>query len=434
MSDVQSSKDTSSQKYTNDSKYIESTTEYKIFKHIQSQLDITNFTPRNIYELKNFCYYGYNNNLLRAKFWKLFLNYLPTNKFKTEHHLKERRKLYHFYLEKSLIKLEENPMLNDTIEKDVARMCVRPVNDVSDEEQNEKLVHENEDKENPKPDNYNQEGKPFEQEGKPFEEEGKPFEEEGKPFEEEGKPFEEEGKPFEQEGKPFEQEGNIESQTEKPQTVPIKMNKKCEFLDADHTVIHRNALKRILLTFKVTNSGIGYVQGMHMVLLPIYYVFATSDNIEDKKYAEEDAFFCFFNLLTEVGENFLKEYDNDSKVGINKKMSEIFTIIKKHDKGLHKKLEELGLIETHFCFKWISLLLSGEFDIDQIIILWDKLFSDQYRYEILIYCCASIIILMKKAIMECSFEECLKILQGDKKIDVLTVFTLADKLRKEQNK
>lgn len=317
-------------------KHVSEHAEYKIYKHISDQLDISNFIPRN------YCYYGYSNRVLRPKFWKLFLCYFPKNKFKTEFHLKERRKLYHFYYEKALSALADGPDIDDAINKDIDRLCVIPVTT------------------------------------------------------------------------------GIED---------CSITQKCAFLDGE--MQHRRALKRILLTFKVTNSSVGYTQGMHMVLVPIYYVFATSRDLDDVKYAEEDAFFCFFNLMSEIGENFIKEYDYDCTLGIRKKMNMVLAIVKRHDSALFKAIEEKKLSETMFHLRWVSLLLCSEFDIDQVLVLWDKLFSDGYRFEMVIYCSAAILILMKKAIMESEFDECMSILQSTKKEDVLTIFALADKMRRE---
>lgn len=378
-------------------KYIERETEYKLYKHIQEQLNIDNFIPRNFYELRNYCYYGYINDLLRPKFWKLLLCYLPKNKFKTEYHLKERRKLYHFYLEKSMSILCESPGIDDTINKDIDRMCIKPINNCEEEELNEQKIqnHQHVEDESKLDEKLSIEQNSSENATKDDE------------------------------------NHLVDGQNEFLSFDAKIISKKCQFLDSSENVIHRNALKRILLTYKVTNSSIGYTQGMHMVLMPIYYVFATSDDLEDVKYAEEDAFFCFFNLLSEIGENFIEEYDNDCRVGIKKKIEMIYDLVKQNDPELFEELQKKELTKTLFAFKWISLLLCSEFEIDQLIILWDKFFSDSYRFEILIYCCAAIIILMKKAILQCEFEECMKILQVNKKIDALTVFTLADKMRRD---
>lgn len=43
-----------------------------------------------------------------------------------------------------------------------------------------------------------------------------------------------------------------------------------------------------------------YVQGMNEIIAPIYYVLASSSDIEWSKYAEADCFFCFQNIMSEI--------------------------------------------------------------------------------------------------------------------------------------
>ena len=42
-------------------------------------------------------------------------------------------------------------------------------------------------------------------------------------------------------------------------------------------------------------------------------------------------------------------------------------------------------------FRWITLLLSQEFDLPEVIQLWDCLFSDENRFQFLLYCCCAMI-------------------------------------------
>lgn len=317
--------------------FIDTRTEYKLYKNICDQLNPQNPIQRNKYELMNYCYYGFVNEELRVNYWKLFLNYFPENKFKTEYFLKERRESYHFYYENvdEMKNIESKKVMID----DMSRVNLFPI-----------------------------------------------------------------------------KKGDRVS---------------CEFLDANiQNGTHRDAIKRILLCFGLTNSSIGYVQGMNMLVIPIYYVFANSKSEEDRKYAEEDAYFCFYNLMAEIGENFLSELDYDKKLGVRAKMNRVFEILERHDKELCDILKERGIPDTLFHLRWIMLLLAHEFPIDQVILLWDKFLSDQNRFEMLEYCCASIILLMKKPLLDSDFDTTMNLLQKPLD-DALTIFFYADKLRRD---
>ena len=44
-----------------------------------------------------------------------------------------------------------------------------------------------------------------------------------------------------------------------------------------------------------------------------------------------------------------------------------------------------------YSFRWLTLLLSQEFDLPDVIRLWDCLFADTNRFEFLLYCCNAMI-------------------------------------------
>ncbi|TBU07851.1 Rab-GTPase-TBC domain-containing protein [Hamiltosporidium magnivora] len=210
----------------------------------------------------------------------------------------------------------------------------------------------------------------------------------------------------------------------------------CKFLDSDNSSLnfsssHRDSIKRILLTYKITNSSIGYVQGMNMILIPIYYVMINSIDEEDRLYAEEDSFFCFYNLMAEIGENFMQDMDFDKENGIRSKMNNVFKLLKLADSHLYNSMEEKGLLNNFFHFRWISLLLSHEFSLDKVILLWDKFLSDYNRFEMVTFCAVSILIDMKDTLICSDFETCMVELQSCNKKNIDLIFKLADKLRNE---
>lgn len=66
----------------------------KLKELILKQIDHTNPAPLNVYEIRNYIYYGYNDPELRARYWKILLNYFPQNKFTTESFYKQARESY----------------------------------------------------------------------------------------------------------------------------------------------------------------------------------------------------------------------------------------------------------------------------------------------------------------------------------------------------
>ncbi|XP_061657742.1 TBC1 domain family member 13 isoform X3 [Syngnathoides biaculeatus] len=146
---------------------------------------------------------------------------------------------------------------------------------------------------------------------------------------------------------------------------------------------HWEVVERILFIYAKLNPGIAYVQGMNEIVGPIYYTFATDPNSQWKEHAEADTFFCFTNLMSENRDNFIKSLD-DSQCGITYKMESVYSMLKEKDVELYLKLLEQNIKPQYFTFRWLTLLLSQEFLLPDVIRIWDTLFSDQDRFHFLI--------------------------------------------------
>uniref|UniRef100_A0A3B3ZPA3 Rab-GAP TBC domain-containing protein n=1 Tax=Periophthalmus magnuspinnatus TaxID=409849 RepID=A0A3B3ZPA3_9GOBI len=149
---------------------------------------------------------------------------------------------------------------------------------------------------------------------------------------------------------------------------------------------HWEVVERILFIYAKLNPGIAYVQGMNEIVGPIYYTFATDPNSQWKEHAEADTFFCFTNLMSENRDNFIKSLD-DSQCGITYKMESVYSMLKEKDLELYLKLEEQNIKPQYFTFRWLTLLLSQEFLLPDVIRIWDTLFSDLDRFHFLIVVC-----------------------------------------------
>ncbi|XP_069465290.1 TBC1 domain family member 13 isoform X2 [Ambystoma mexicanum] len=151
---------------------------------------------------------------------------------------------------------------------------------------------------------------------------------------------------------------------------------------------HWEVVERILFIYAKLNPGIAYVQGMNEIVGPIYYTFATDPKSEWKEHAEADTFFCFTNLMAEIRDNFMKSLD-DSQCGITSKMERVYSSLKDTDAELYMHLQEQNIKPQFFTFRWLTLLLSQEFLLPDVIRIWDSLFADDQRFEfLLLVCCA----------------------------------------------
>ncbi|MCI4387040.1 hypothetical protein PGIGA_G00069420 [Pangasianodon gigas] len=191
---------------------------------------------------------------------------------------------------------------------------------------------------------------------------------------------------------------------------------------------HWEVVERILFIYAKLNPGIAYVQGMNEIVGPIYYTFATDPNPQWKEHAEADTFFCFTNLMSENRDNFIKSLD-DSQCGITCKMESVFSMLKQKDLELYMKLQEQNIKPQYFTFRWLTLLLSQEFLLPDVIRIWDSLFSDQDRFHFLILVCCAMLTLIRDQLLAGDFTTNMRLLQDYPISDVHTILTKAKELQ-----
>ncbi|KAL8201714.1 hypothetical protein R6Q57_010861 [Mikania cordata] len=199
--------------------------------------------------------------------------------------------------------------------------------------------------------------------------------------------------------------------------------------DSASAKANQESLKNILIIFAKLNPGIRYVQGMNEILAPLFYVFKNDPNEDYAVNAEADTFFCFVELLSDFRDNFCQQLDN-SIVGIRSTISRLSQLLKQHDEELWRHLEVTTKVNPQFyAFRWITLLLTQEFNFTDILHIWDMLLSNHVgpRETLLRICCA-MLILVRRRLLAGDFTGNLKLLQSYPVTNVSHLLYVANKL------
>jgi hypothetical protein len=205
-----------------------------------------------------------------------------------------------------------------------------------------------------------------------------------------------------------------------------------EFFSGDSPIAKSNqeSLRRILMIFAKLNPGIRYVQGMNEVLAPIFYVFKNDPDLNNVAHVEADTFFCFVEVLSGFRDNFCKQLDN-SIVGIRSTISKLSQLLKKHDEELWRHLEVTTKVNPQFyAFRWITLLLTQEFNFTDCLRIWDTLLGDpEGPQETLLRICCAMLILVRRRLLAGDFTANLKLLQNYPLSNLDHLLHVANKLR-----
>ncbi|XWS35149.1 hypothetical protein CRYUN_Cryun21dG0101200 [Craigia yunnanensis] len=193
---------------------------------------------------------------------------------------------------------------------------------------------------------------------------------------------------------------------------------------------NQDALKNILIVFAKLNPGIRYVQGMNEILAPLFYAFRNDPDEEMAAAAEADTFFCFVELLSEFRDHFCQQLDN-SNVGIRSTITRLSQLLKEHDEELWRHLEVTTKVNPQFyAFRWITLLLTQEFNFADSLHIWDTLLSDpEGPLETLLRVCCAMLILVRRRLLAGDFTSNLKLLQHYPSANISHLLYVANKLR-----
>jgi hypothetical protein len=204
-------------------------------------------------------------------------------------------------------------------------------------------------------------------------------------------------------------------------------------------VPHRIKMSRALFIFYKLNPGIRYVQGMNEIYAVLYYVLGSArgrSSVDDgllqvmQKDPEVSAFFGFVNLMSEFRDNFCLQLDK-SHMGIGGVLGKISHLVKSFDPILSKHLEVTLQISPHlYAFRWVTTLFTQEFDLPDVISIWDRMISDQAsRSGFVIQFCASMVLLQREVLLQSDFAHAVKLLQHYPDADVATIIRYTEKLQ-----
>ncbi|XP_021666624.2 uncharacterized protein LOC110654816 isoform X2 [Hevea brasiliensis] len=142
--------------------------------------------------------------------------------------------------------------------------------------------------------------------------------------------------------------------------------------------------------------------------------------------AEADSFSCFVRLLSDSMDHFCTQLDN-SPVGILSTLSRLTDLLKENDEELWRHLEFTTKVKPQFyAFRWITLLLTQEFNFQSILRIWDSLLSNPSGVQdMLLRICCAMLLCAKSRLLSGDFAANLRLLQHYPDINIEHLLQLA---------
>jgi len=204
----------------------------------------------------------------------------------------------------------------------------------------------------------------------------------------------------------------------------------------------KDMMLRILFIYARQTPQISYKQGMHELLAPILFLLerekateiSSTDDDElyqllDANYLEHDAFTLFTYLMKLAKEWFLQEPSSSPRQNNKKrkKKDEPFSnleentspvvqkckhiqndILKERDLPLFNHLESLNVEPQLYMLRWVRLLLGREFHLEDLLILWDAMFSFSEDLSLIDYICVAMLMFIRYQLLGKDYTNCMR--------------------------
>lgn len=159
---------------------------------------------------------------------------------------------------------------------------------------------------------------------------------------------------------------------------------------------HIDILGGILLTYDLWEKDLGYVQGMSDLCAPIYVVMGGDEAM---------TYWCFVEVMKRMKPNFYRDQS-----GMMKQLLTLQQLIKVMDPELFRHLEKVEGLNMFFCFRWVLIAFKREFAFDDVLRLWEALWTDCYSNDFVLFVALAVLESHRDVILRylVEFDEILK--------------------------
>merc|ERR1719483_1367296 len=212
----------------------------------------------------------------------------------------------------------------------------------------------------------------------------------------------------------------------------------------------------LLFIYARVHPRVGYKQGMHEVLGPLYYVVTTdyasfvkqSDNVKewDQEESEledglpsqelfqkgcraKDTFFLFQALMESLGPWYIsnkncngygacydgKPWSRPQDLGGGNKVVESLNyihdvLLKRHDSALYPRLEKLEIFPQIYGIRWLRLLFGREFCLSDTLLVWDAILAEGDIVSLVDQLVVSLLISVRELLLKYDYPDAVQLL------------------------
>jgi hypothetical protein len=155
-------------------------------------------------------------------------------------------------------------------------------------------------------------------------------------------------------------------------------------------------MSRILYIYAKLNPMVKYMQGMNEILAPIFYII--NQGKPPDRIDEACCFFMFNNAIADTIE--LRIMGSESENYIKETLNQVNDMLVVFMPKVWSKLDRLQIDPFYYCYRWITLHFTQEFQLPTVLRIWESIFSVTQRLKFMKIIAVSILLASKHTILK----------------------------------
>jgi hypothetical protein len=196
---------------------------------------------------------------------------------------------------------------------------------------------------------------------------------------------------------------------------------------------HLDVLARILFIYAKMNKKISYVQGMNELLIPFYYCFLNDTTMNFANDVEIDTFCCFDLFMGKIEEIYERKV-NINENAIHIRLNKLKGYLKLLEEDIFKLFKKEKVELELFCFRWYALFLTQEFELPDVLRLWDSVLSEESYFDYMNCLCVALLKIKKGEIIKLKFCDIILNLKKLESIDIEYLIKVTCEVKKRYMK
>ncbi len=163
------------------------------------------------------------------------------------------------------------------------------------------------------------------------------------------------------------------------------------------------------------NPKVRYIQGLNEIIAPIFYLF--NHERGPGKVVEAEVMFTFNVFVSNIMDILIRELD-DCEEGMHGRAHKLERMLGLLAPELAARLAAINASTALYAIRWLTMLFAQDFEIFDVLSLWDALIFSGNFSDYLDYLCLAVLLARREQLLQADFGTAMELLRDVQELGV----------------